>query len=173
MNEPIRPSVVGIAKVFLRSNAPTFAAYVLGTATISLFCPVGAAVYAAYCIAGTVAIWATVCVHCPYYGRVCPCGYSAMASSLFRRGDPGVLPRRHWLIWLFVAPSWLAPPLASVPVLLSGFSWTLFGFLVAFLFTAFVAAPALAGILGCCDYWRGCPAPKAAPASPSTQGGPA
>jgi len=146
----------GFARVFVRANLPTFMTYALGTAAIFAFSPVAALAYALYCVASTMAMWATVCTNCPYYGRVCPCGYSAAASSLFKRGNPRLISTRYRLIWLYVAPAWLAPPLSAVPVLLFQFSWLLLFLLAAFLVMAFVVAPGLSKVVGCCSYWRGC-----------------
>ena len=160
--EPMAYSERGFARAFVQANTPTFVTYALGSVVLSMFCPLGAVIYAVYCVAGTVAIWATVCVHCPYYGRVCPAGYSTMSSSLLRKGREDLLARRYKLIWLYVAPSWLAPPLAASPVLLLQFSWPLFAILLAFLLMAFVVAPLLSRAAGCCDYWRGYPGPESA-----------
>jgi len=144
-------------RAFIQGNSPTFVTYALGTAVLVLFCLAGAAIYATYCIASTVAMWATVCVNCPYYGRVCPCGYSTTASSLFKKGKESTLRSRYRLIWLYIAPAWLIPPIAAAPVLCAQFSWLLLVLLVAFLTMAFVVAPTLTRVAGCCEYWRGVP----------------
>jgi len=149
----------GLARTLLRANTATFATFALGAIALSLFCPLGAGLYALYCVASTAAIWATVCVHCPHYGGTCPAGYGAMSSALFRRGREGLLASRHRLIWVYTAPAWLAPPLAATPVLVVQFSWPLLGLVLAFLVTAFVVAPVVSRVAGCCEYWRGVPSP--------------
>ena len=146
-------------RAFIQGNAATFATYALGTLTIALFCLPAAAIYALYCVASTVAMWATVCVNCPYYGSVCPCGYSTMSAALFRKGDVRLMPRRYKLIWAYVAPSWLAPVFAAVPLLVHQFNWTLFVTAAVFTLMALLIAPAVSKAAGCCEYWRGCTVP--------------
>ena len=145
------------ARVFLRANLPTFTAYILGTMTLSTYCVLGAAVYALYCVASTVMMWGTVCTNCPFYGKICPCGYSVAATALFKQGNPKLISSRYRLIWVYVAPSWLVPPITTMPVLLWHFSWLPLFLVVAFIVVAYVAAPALSDVLGCCPFWRGCP----------------
>ena len=149
------------ARAFVLGNTGTFVTYAIGTAVISLFWLAGAAIYAVYCVASTVAMWATVCVHCPYYGAVCPCGYSTMSTKLFRKGDTRLLATRYRLIWVYVAPSWLTPPIAAIPVLLGRFSWILLGMSVLFVVMAFIVTPLVSRVAGCCEYWRGCTVPIA------------
>jgi hypothetical protein len=146
-------------RAFVQGNTATFATYALGAATISLFCLPAALIYAFYCVASTVAMWATVCVSCPYYGGVCPCGYSAMSIALFRKGDVSLMRKRYKLIWGYVAPSWLAPIIAAAPILVFRFSWTLFIAVSAFALMAFLITPAISKVAGCCEYWRGCVIP--------------
>ncbi len=146
-------------RAFVQGNVATFATYAIGAATIAVFCLPAALVYAFYCIASTVAIWAAVCVHCPYYGRVCPCGYSTMSTALFKKGDVRLLPKRYRLIWAYVAPSWIAPPVAAALVLTVQFSWVLAALVVVFVLMAFAVAPAVSKVAGCCEYWRGCTVP--------------
>ncbi len=146
-------------RAFIQGNAATFVTYALGAVTISLFCLPAALIYAFYCGASTVAMWATVCVNCPYYGSVCPCGYSTMSAALFKKGDVRLMPRRYRLIWAYVAPSWLVPILAAAPLLLLQFSWQLFIMVAVFALMAFLITPAISEVAGCCEFWRGCTVP--------------
>ena len=146
-------------RAFIQGNTATFATYAIGAVAISLFCWPAAVIYAFYCIASTVAMWAFVCVNCPYYGGVCPCGYSTMSTALFRKGDVRLMPKRYRLIWAYVAPSWLAPVFAAMPVLIFQFSWSLFIAVTVFALMAFLITPAISKVAGCCEYWRGCTVP--------------
>jgi hypothetical protein len=148
-------------RAFFQGNTATFATYAVGVTTISLFCWPAAVIYAFYCVASTVAMWATVCVNCPYYGGVCPCGYSTMSTALFRKGDVRLMPKRYRLIWAYVAPSWLAPVFAAAPILVFQFSWFLFIAVTVFALMAFLITPAISKVAGCCEYWRGCTVPDA------------
>lgn len=147
------------ARAFVVTNLPTFLTYAIGTAVVSFLSPLAAALFAVYCVASTVAMWRFVCVNCPYYGAVCPCGYSTAASVLFKKGDPSILPQRFALIWFLVAPSWTVPMLTAIPKLAVDFSWLLLSFTIAFAVVAFLLAPSLTRVVGCCDYWRGCASP--------------
>ena len=159
----------GFARAFVQGNTPTFVTYALGTVVLYLVNQLAAAIYAIYCVASTVMMWATVCVHCPYYGRVCPCGYSTAASSLFKKGDQSLLPKRYRLIWLYVAPSWLFPPFAAIPALLGQFSWVLLGMVTLFVIMAFIVTPLVSRAAGCCEFWRGCATPSAGDRSVQTE----
>jgi len=144
---------------FIKGNTATFATYAIGAVAISLFCWSAALIYAFYCVASTVAMWATVCVNCPYYGGVCPCGYSAMSTALFRKGDTKLMAKRYRFILAYVAPSWLAPIFAAAPILVFQFSWPLFIIMAVFALMAFLITPAISKVAGCCEYWRGCAVP--------------
>jgi len=150
------------ARTFLVANSATFLTFVLGAILLAFLSPIASMAYAAYCAASTIGIWRFVCVNCPYYGAVCPCGYSTAASHLFKKGDERLLPQSFILISLLVAPSWIVPVLAAIPLLMMQFSWVLLSFTAAFATVAFALAPALTRVVGCCDYWRGCPSPKTA-----------
>jgi len=148
------------ARTFLVANSATFLTFALGAILLAFLSPIASITYAAYCAASTFGIWRFVCVNCPYYGDVCPCGYSRAASRLFRKGDERLMPQNFILISLLVAPSWIVPVLAAIPLLMMQFSWVLLSFAVAFAAVAFALAPALTRVVGCCDYWRGCSSPE-------------
>ncbi len=152
-----RQTVRSFARAFVAGNMATFVVYIFGTVFMLFIGWIPALAYGLYCILSTVAMWRFVCVHCPYYGSVCPCGYSTMAATLFRRGDKRLLPRRHKLIWAFVGPSWLVPPIAGIFLLMQEFSWFIAITLLIFAILAFAVAPSVSRVAGCCEYWRGCP----------------
>jgi len=156
-------------RTFLVANSMTFLTFALGAILLAFLSPIASMAYAAYCVGSTFGIWRFVCVNCPYYGAVCPCGYSTAASRLFKKGDERLLPQSFILISLLVAPSWIVPVLAAIQLLVMQFSWALLSFTAAFAVVAFALAPALTRVVGCCDYWRGCPSPKTAGAQTDAQ----
>lgn len=140
-------------------NTPTVLTYVLGTIILLFISFLASAVYVLYCFLSTVAIWRFVCVHCHYYGGVCPCGYSIVASSLFEKGDESLMTSRFKLLVVLVLPSWFAPAVTAILLLLTNFSCVLFSLFLTFIFAAFVLTPLISKRIGCriCEYREDCP----------------
>ncbi|MFQ6106160.1 MAG: hypothetical protein ACE5QF_01025 [Thermoplasmata archaeon] len=139
---------------FLADNTPTIITYGLGTVLLLQLDSLAATTYAVYCIASTVLIWRFVCTHCQYFGGVCKCGFSVVATRLFEKGDESKIKSRKILLALLVLPCWVVPPLLGIYMLVTGFSWTLFWLFMAFGAMAFAITPYISWKIGCCDVWQ-------------------
>jgi hypothetical protein len=139
---------------FLADNAPTIITYVLGTAILSFFHLLAAVTFAVYCIVSTVLIWRFVCIHCQYFGGVCQCGFSVVATRLFKKGDEGKIKSTKKLMAVLVFPCWVAPFLVGIYILVADFSWTVMWLFIAFAVMAVAVTPYISWRIGCCDIWR-------------------
>ncbi|MFQ5910277.1 MAG: hypothetical protein ACE5IJ_06095 [Thermoplasmata archaeon] len=139
---------------FLADNTPTIITYVLGTVLLSFLSAYASAAYAIYCLVSTVFIWKYVCTHCQYFGGVCQCGFSVVATRLFEKGDESKIKSRKQLLAALVFPCWVVPPLMGIYLLIVGFSWSLFWLLLTFIVIAFIITPYISWKVGCCDVWR-------------------
>jgi hypothetical protein len=149
LEEEARPAIY-----FLADNTPTIITYTLGTALLTFTDILAPTLYAIYCILSTVFIWRYVCVHCQYFGGVCQCGFSIVATRLFEKGDESLIKSRKTLLAVLVLPCWIVPPIAAIFLLVTGFSWVLFWLFLAFAIMAFAITPYISWKVGCCDVWR-------------------
>jgi hypothetical protein len=139
---------------FLADNTPTIVTYVLGTVILFFFHFWAAVAFGVYCIVSTVLIWRFVCTHCQYFGGVCQCGFSLVATRLFERGDEGKIESTKKLMAVLVFPCWVVPFIVAIFILVTSFSWTVLWLFVAFVIVAVAVTPYISWKIGCCDIWR-------------------
>jgi hypothetical protein len=142
----------------LVANIPYAAMVLLGALTIlfafgfSAWAVGGAALYAAYGLAGPFWIMAFVCPYCAYYGTTgCPCGYGVVAARLVQKGDHDCFAQKFKRHIPVIVPLWLLPVGFGVWAASHAFAWSLVGLVVLFVVNSYVVLPLVSRRHSCTD----------------------
>ena len=137
--------------------------YALGTAILSGFGNIMAALYLLYCLGVEIHVMKMSCVDCCYYGKWCAFGRGKAAPLLFKQGDPKRFPSRC-ISWKELLPDMLVlliPLVGGIALLIRGFSWGLVMMLTALVALSFGGNYIVRSRIAC-KYCRqpelGCPA---------------
>jgi hypothetical protein len=116
-------------------------------------------IYMLYTVIALPLFIAHVCPYCSScYRDTCPSGYHLIAKRLFRsvRGKHFRNQFKRYTPLLY--PIWFLPPVTTVVLLVSRFSWPVLTILVLFSFTGFCVIPlASKKLCGECTNARSCP----------------
>lgn len=140
----IRPRNVTLGYI-LRENAWQLLMYLLGALLMGLLWPPLVGLYLALAVLGNLFYMYWVCPYCGHYALgTCPAAFDVLSGRRFRPLPGRTFRRQFTLGTIVLAPGWFLPPLAALPLLLRGFSWPIFGLLIAFCLVAFWLLPSQA-----------------------------
>ena len=135
------------------------AMYVLGAVILLFLGIVYSMAYILYCIFSTLWFMRFVCTYCPNFGHPCPSGYSKIAARLFKKRQAKEFRAKFRVHVGIVFPSWFAPVIVALFILLKEINTTLIILFVAFIIFGFVLLPLFSRRYGCksCRLRNNCP----------------
>jgi len=148
------------AWLIVLDNAPTAVMFILGTAIVWNVGPIPALFFLVYCCISIILFWKRICPWCRHFGTDgCPCGYSRIASRLFKRKtgrDFKAVFRRNIFV---VFPCWFVPFGTGIYLLWADYGRINLVLFLAFCLVGFVAIPAISKFVGCrsCEVKEQCP----------------
>jgi hypothetical protein len=133
-----KPALNRNAYTILRENALQILMYLLGMVMVGqLWWPAGV-LYLAYSLFSNYLYMMWICPYCGHYLLgTCAAGFDVLSGKRFRpvpgRTFGTEFRRRSWVLY----PGWFLPPLVSLYLLITGFTWVTVGLLALFCMVAF------------------------------------